>query len=487
MTRSTYPVRVDAVLDAPLNRGLWLVKWLAAIPHFIVLMFLWLSFAVLSVVALFAILFTGRYPRTIFDFNVGVLRWSWRVAFYAYGALGTDRYPPFTLHDDPDYPARLAIDYPEHLSRGLALVKWWLLAIPHYLVVGIFLSGGIWVANEAADGAPWIWGGGLIGLLVLIAAVALLFTGRYPRDVFDLVLGLNRWVLRVAAYAGLMTDQYPPFRFDLGGQDPGSADLMVRETHPRAGAEAPPPAPAEERPPPRSWSAGRTVTVVTGSVLLVMSLGFITAGIAAAVADQGMRDDDGFVTSGSETFSTDTYAVATESLEVHVATGVDWLPQGLFGDVRVTATAPAGSEVFVGVGSTAQVEDYLADVPHVVLTAMRDDDPVYRDVTGTGEATAPTGQVDPDLWAAQASGPGEQVLTWAPEGGDWTLVLMNPTGAADVAADVTVGAELPALGAAMVVLLAIGGTLLVIAVALLVGGLLAGRRTRATHANQAAR
>ena len=224
---SAHPVRVDGRLDPQLSRWLWLVKWLLAIPHFVVLFFLFIAFVLLTVVAFFAILFTGRYPRSIFDFNLGVMRWAWRVAFYSYGALGTDRYPPFTLGPAPDYPASLDVRYPEGLSRGLVLVKWWLLAIPHYLVLGVFLGGGwaAWGGGWDRDGEEWRGGGGpgLITLLVLIAAIALLFTTRYPRGLFDFVMGLSRWVVRVVAYAALMTDVYPPFRLDQGGEDPGAA------------------------------------------------------------------------------------------------------------------------------------------------------------------------------------------------------------------------------------------------------------------------
>ena len=222
----SYPARLDGHLDPELSRWLWLVKWLLVIPHVVVLVFLWLVATVLTVVAGFAILFTGRYPRSIFDFNVGVMRWTWRVSFYAISAFGTDRYPPFSLRPDPTYPADFHVDHPERLSRGLVLVKWWLLVLPHYLVVAVFAGGwGFgWNGGWRAAG-----GGGLIALLAIIAAVVLAAQGRYPESIFDFVMGMNRWCYRVLAYAALMRDEYPPFRLDSGGMDPGS----VPETPPQ--------------------------------------------------------------------------------------------------------------------------------------------------------------------------------------------------------------------------------------------------------------
>jgi hypothetical protein len=247
-TAAFVPVRVEGALEPHLSRWLWLVKWVLVIPHYFVLAFLWIGFVVVSVIAFFAILLTGRYPRALFDYNVGVLRWTWRVSYYAYGALGTDRYPPFTLEEVPDYPAHLDITYPQRLSRGLVLVKWWLLVLPHYLIVALLMGGTTWFA-VGHWGLPF---GGLIGILVVIAGVALAFTGRYPKGLFDFILGLNRWVIRVAAYAGLMTDRYPPFRLDMGGSEPGDTLTIPR---PLGGGPGPTPPAPPARPdllPPRN-------------------------------------------------------------------------------------------------------------------------------------------------------------------------------------------------------------------------------------------
>jgi hypothetical protein len=233
-----YPSHLTGHLDSPLSRGLWIVKWLLAIPHFILLAFLWFAFVVATIVAGFAILFTGRYPRSLFRFNVGVLRWNWRVSFYAYSALGTDRYPPFTLART-DYPADFEVDYPERLSHGLVLVKWWLLAIPHLVIVAIVGGGAWWWWGWT--GQPWFgqswarvsgnnngWGSGvsLLGLLVVIAGIILLFSGRYQRPLFDFIMGINRWVYRVIAYTALMRDEYPPFRLDQGPVEPTPRELV---------------------------------------------------------------------------------------------------------------------------------------------------------------------------------------------------------------------------------------------------------------------
>jgi hypothetical protein len=215
-----YALRIDGVVDPELSRWRWLVKWLLAVPHLVVLSLLWAAAVVLTLVAGISILFTGEYPRSIFDFNVGVLRWTWRVQFYGFNALATDRYPPFSLEPDDTYPADLAVDYPASLSRPLVLAKW-LLAVPHLLIALALVGLPFGLVRDL----PWsLAAGGVLGVLTLVAMLALSVNGRYPMTLFDLVMGLNRWVYRVFAYVLFMTDDYPPFRLDLGGTDPATTE-----------------------------------------------------------------------------------------------------------------------------------------------------------------------------------------------------------------------------------------------------------------------
>ncbi len=241
-----HPARLTGYLQPRLSRWLWLVKWFLVIPHLVVLWLLWTACFVSTVAAGVMILFTGRYPAGLFAFAVGVFRWTWRVQFYA-SALGTDLYPPFTLARVPDYPADFEVPYPSRLHRGLVLVKWWLLALPHLLVVAALT--GAWsttvVVIPGSGDVVRTTAPSLLGLLVIVAGVALLFTARYPAPLFGLVIGIHRWTYRVAAYVFLLRDEYPPFRLDQGPEEP--------EARPRATAgwgtarREPPPPPA--RPP----------------------------------------------------------------------------------------------------------------------------------------------------------------------------------------------------------------------------------------------
>jgi hypothetical protein len=222
-TRTSHPVRLTGQWSPRLSRWLWLVKMFLAIPHFIVLAALGVVFLVSTVFAGIAILLTGRYPRALFDVNVGIMRWNWRVGFYVYAALGTDRYPPFTLART-DYPADFDIEYPERVSRGLVLVKW-LLALPH-LLIGMLVVADLlfapWTADQvvSADTAQ-LTSFSVLNLLVVIGGIFLLITGGYPRPLFDLLLGINRWLYRVVAYVAFLRDEYPPFRLDTGAEDAG--------------------------------------------------------------------------------------------------------------------------------------------------------------------------------------------------------------------------------------------------------------------------
>ena len=424
MSTASYPARLEGRLDPQLNRWLWLVKWVLVIPHLLVLAFLWIAFVVLSVAAFFSILFTGRYPRSIFDFNLGVMRWTWRVSFYSYSALGTDQYPPFTLADVPDYPARVDVTYPERLSRGLVLVKW-LLGIPHYLIVGFFAGGGVW-ALTALD--EHMWPGGLVSLLVLVAGAMLLVTGVYPQQIFDFVLGLNRWVMRVSAYAALMTDVYAPFRLDQGGDDPGAFEV------------APPAAKAAPRAPAEPWGPGRVLLVLFGGLAGLVALGLALGALAVVWADQTQRDGDGYLMTPTELVGTDTYALVSERVTIEDLDGPDWAyADDLLGTVRLRAESDG--PLFLGIARTADAEAYLGGIEHETVTDLPSDD--YRLHAGGRPTVDPASS---EIWVASTAGSGEQTLNWEVREGDWSVVAMRPDGTRGVEADVSIGARLDDLG-----------------------------------------
>ncbi len=182
-----YPLRYGVEYPERLSRLLIFVKWLLAIPHFVALYLLSLLSGLLTFIAFFAILFTRRYPRGMFDIVVGVNRWNANVN--AYVGLLRDEYPPFSW-DPGQYAVAYEVDYPEQLSRWMPLVKW-LLAIPHIVVLALL---------------------GIVAFFVyVIGWFAILVTGRFPRGMFEFLVGVSRWQLRVNAYAYLLTDQYPPF------------------------------------------------------------------------------------------------------------------------------------------------------------------------------------------------------------------------------------------------------------------------------------
>jgi hypothetical protein len=456
-----FPARLEGHLEQP-SRWLWLVKWLLALPHFVILAFLWLAFALLSVLASVSLLFGGSYPRGIFDFNLGVLRWTWRVGFYAFGANGTDRYPPFTLADVPDYPARLDVVYPEQQRHGLPLIGRWLLGIPQYLVAATF-AGGAGSIGWTGHGDPVdsaVRAGGVIGILVFAGVLVLLFRGEYPRSIFDFVLGLNRWVLRVGAYAALMTSEYPPFRIDAGESEPGG--IAIGST------AAPAPSAETTRSTPTSWGAGRIIAVILASLAVLAGLAALAGGGAALVFDQSQRDASGYVMTSPSRYSTNTNALVSDSYRTGAAGDVV-VARDMLGTVRIRTQSI--QPVFVGIGPAVAVDSYLAGVRHEVATRFDAAQSDFRLHRGGKPAAPPTTR---HFWVAHSTGAGTQTVSWTPANGAYRIVVMNPNGTAGVQADLAIGARFPhllSLGIGAVT----AGALLVLVGA---GGLFAALRRR---------
>jgi hypothetical protein len=447
-----YPVRVEGHLDRP-SRSSWLIKWLLALPHLVVLAVLWLGFLASSIAAFAAVAAGGSYPRSLFDFNVGVMRWSWRVVFYTYGANGTDRYPPFTLADVPDYPARLAVAYPEQQRSGLPLIGWWLAGIPQYLIAGMFLGGGVlglW------GGASWI---GLIGLLVLVAAVVLLVRGSYPQSIFDLVLGLNRWVLRVVAYAAVMTTEYPPFRVDAGENDPAGAIIASPSAAASTGAGKLLPA---------TWGAARVIATLLAGLTALVGTAALAAGAGALVLDYTQRDAAGYLNSSAAPYSTGTYALESRAYEAG-APGVGMIARDLLGTIRIRSQS--SRPVFVGIAPAAAAEGYLANVDRAEAGDLGARSADFRAQPGGAPAGPPAAQ---RFWAASTTGAGQRTLSWKVRSGSWRVVVMNADGTRNVVSDLSIGASFPHL--LRIGIAALGGGLLMLLLG--AGGLLLAVRPR---------
>jgi len=185
-------VRLDIDHQAEYSRFMPLVKWLLAIPHYIALAVLYIVGFFAVIVAFFAVIFTGRYPPGLFNFLVGVGRWHNRV--YAYLFLMVDPYPPFSLDDDPSYPVRFDVEYPEQGVDRWRPILAWLLVLPFAIVASILIY--------------------LAEILVFFAFFTILFTRKFPEGMYKIVLIALRWEARAGAYTLWMTTRYPPFVWD---------------------------------------------------------------------------------------------------------------------------------------------------------------------------------------------------------------------------------------------------------------------------------
>ncbi len=263
------------------------------------------------------------------------------------------------------------------------------------------------------------------------------------------MLGLNRWVLRVGAYAALMTPEYPPFRLDGGESEPGGLAIEPKET-PRT-----PATPTRSR---ARWGAGRVIAVVVASVASLAGLAALAAGGTALVFDQTQRDANGYLMTGSASYATSTYALVSESYRTGGAGDV-LVARDLLGTVRirVQSTQP----LFVGIGPTTAVDAYLANVRHEVATRFDAERTDFRLQRGGAPRVAPS---EKRFWVAHSVGSGTRTLSWSPAHGEYRIVVMNADGSAGIHADIAIGASFPhllwmgigALGAGALLLL-LGG------------------------------
>jgi hypothetical protein len=290
-----------------------------------------------------------------------------------------------------------------------------------------------------------------------------------------------------------MTDQYPPFRLDMGendpgghpvgagsqptpipppagpgsqpvgpGSQPGSAFAAGSTSGATAGGLPPGPAPSQSR-----WTAGRIVALVLGCLFALGSVGLLVAGGGLLFADRVMRVD-GYVTSDTTRLASNGHAVISSPVDLNVD-GPDWpVLRSIFGDVRIRATAERrADEIFLGIAPAAKVDRYLKGVAYAEVARIGADTSSTERI-GQGRPSAPT---ERGFWAAQVSGSGTQSLTWTPVSGTWDFVAMNADGSRPVEVQADIGATVPALTWVAVGLLVLGALVLALGVALIVGSI----------------
>ncbi|GID91570.1 DUF4389 domain-containing protein [Amorphoplanes digitatis] len=319
-----------------------------------------------------------------------------------------------------------------------------------------------------AGTATWSFGGGdtrtavpvsVIGAALLIAGAALLFTGRYPPGLHDLLVGIARWNLRVAAYLTLLTPRYPPLRLDQGGAEP------------EAESGGPP---ATARDEAMRTSAAGPITALMAGVLLLAPAAGLGIGGGALLALGASRDHAGYVTSPTLQLASATAAVTVENLTIVDA---DLWARNLTdaGGLRITATAPDGRAVFVGIAPQQAVDAWLAGTAHDKVVGLTAGIPDYRRAVGAVRAVD-----DPAIqpfWLAAGTGSGRTTLQWEVVDGEFAVVVANADGAPGVSADVRGALQVPDLSALGGGLLAAGLVLGLVALGLIVlGGVGLGRR-----------
>ncbi len=183
--------------------------------------------------------------------------------------------------------------------------------------------------------------------------------------------------------------------------------------------------------------------IVAGALSGLFAAVLLAVGGLAFWGD-GQKDADGYLSTSTERFATDTNAVASDNLDFDLDGAESFLREGGLGTLRLQVTPQNGEPVFVGVASTDDADDYLRGVAHSMVTDI-DVDPFDAESSRHDGERRPAAPAQQDIWVESAIGSGSQTLTWDVDDGDWSVVVMNADGSPGVAADVRAGAEVPAL------------------------------------------